>query len=192
VISELFTRPRERTKLASRSKSEKCARNGRPTERPPRSRLADTPPARYHAAKTHSGHFGTARTQSTLQCNGEPGGCFCRAWLGPRDQVNSRPRTWPQRRPDFLSVLGRVSRDSCSATKRPRSSATRRQVVRHSALVICVARSQSAKHVLSHSAMRASIVWSGRRAGGDGSIEGLGFGDWPGSVAAVVFVEQRW
>jgi hypothetical protein len=40
--------------------------------------------------------------------------------------------------------------------------------------------------------MRASIVWSGRCAGGDGSIEGLGVGDWPGSVAAAVFVEQRW
>ena len=61
---------------------------------------------------------------------------LCRAWLGPRDQVNSRPSSWPQRRPDFLSVLGRVSRDCCSATKRPRSSATRRQVVRQSALVI--------------------------------------------------------
>ena len=94
---------------------------------------------------------------------------LCRAWLGPRDQVNSRPSSWPQRRPDFLSVLGRVSRDCCSATKRPRSSATRRQVVRQSALVICVVRSQSAKHVLSHSAMRASIVWSGRCAGVPGS-----------------------
>jgi hypothetical protein len=45
-------------------------------------------------------------------------------------------------------------------------------------------------HVLNHSAMRSLLVWSGRCAGGDGSIEG--FGDWPGSVAAAEFVEQRW
>jgi hypothetical protein len=47
-------------------------------------------------------------------------------------------------------------------------------------------------HVLNHSAMRASIVWSGRCAcaGGDGSIDS--FGDWPGSGAAAAFVEQRW
>ena len=50
---------------------------------------------------------------------------LCRAWLGPRDPVNSRPSSWPQRRPDFLSVLGRVSKVFLSATKRPRSSATR-------------------------------------------------------------------
>jgi hypothetical protein len=72
----------------------------------------------------------------------------------------------PQRCPVLLPAVDGAE-VGFSIKKRPRSAETRWQVVRHSVLLICVARSQSAKHVLNHSAIRSCIVWSGRCAGGD-------------------------
>ena len=52
AVFELFMQPGDAPYLPQHQNPEKYARNGRTTEHPPRSRLADTPPARYHAAKT--------------------------------------------------------------------------------------------------------------------------------------------
>ena len=74
---------------------------------------------------------------------------LCRAWLGPRRRVRLEGLAAGLNAVRIsCQSLGGYPGSCCSATKRPRSSATRRQVVRQSALVICVVRSQSAKHVV--------------------------------------------
>ena len=54
--SEPLRMRRRRTTVASRPKSEKYARNGRIAAHPPGQGRPTPPPARYHAAKTQSGH----------------------------------------------------------------------------------------------------------------------------------------